>query len=103
MADEKLKPCPFGGGRWRLNIGGLICCTVRVARIDFDTDPSEEFQQEVFDWVTAKLNAPTISPELFERLQEALNSNFSWGLLVSSARALLDAYKQNKEAESGTK
>lgn len=43
-------------GRWRYNNGFLCCGTLRIARIDFDNNSSEEFKQEVFDWMCQELN-----------------------------------------------
>lgn len=42
---------------WRHNNGYLICGTLRIARADFDNDPSQEFKGEVLDWVVDIINA----------------------------------------------
>lgn len=43
-------------GRWRWSNGTLCCGTMRIARLDFDTDPSHEFQEELLDWICNTLN-----------------------------------------------
>jgi hypothetical protein len=43
-------------GRWHHGNGALACGTLRVARADFDTNPSETVQAEVFDWICEVLN-----------------------------------------------
>lgn len=43
-------------GRWRHGDGYLICGTLRIARADFDTDPSPEIQTELLDWIVSSLN-----------------------------------------------
>ena len=47
------KPLP---GEWRHANGYLINGTFRIARADFDTNPSTEMQNEVFDWIVETLN-----------------------------------------------
>lgn len=45
------------GGTWRNGNNQFLCCgTMRVAREDFDTNPSEEYKKEVFDWICDALN-----------------------------------------------
>jgi hypothetical protein len=44
-------------GEWRHAEGFLICGTLRIARADFDTDPSEGFRVRMFDWICDTLNA----------------------------------------------
>jgi hypothetical protein len=44
-------------GEWRHAEGFLICGTLRIARVDFDTDPSEGFRVRMFDWICDTLNA----------------------------------------------
>lgn len=43
-------------GEWRANNGYLCNGTLRVARSDFDTDPSPKFRREVFEWIAKTLN-----------------------------------------------
>lgn len=43
--------------RWHHGGGYLCCGTVRIACEDFDTDPSDEFRKEMFDWIVKTLNA----------------------------------------------
>ena len=43
-------------GTWRYHNGILCCGTLRIAEDSFDTDPSPEFEQEVFGWVCEVLN-----------------------------------------------
>lgn len=43
-------------GRWHHGNGMLVCGTIRVATMNFDTDPSPEFRDEVFEWITDTLN-----------------------------------------------
>lgn len=42
---------------WHHGSGYLCCGTVRIAREDFDTNPSGEFKTEMFDWIVKTLNA----------------------------------------------
>lgn len=49
-------------GKWRYNNGYLCCGTLRIFRADFDTNPSQEFIDELTGWMVAILNrgqAPT--------------------------------------------
>lgn len=58
-------------GEWRANEGYLCCGTLRIARADFDTDPSPEFRREVFEWMASMLNnARTTERELSAMRQE---------------------------------
>lgn len=43
-------------GGWRHNNGYLINHTIRVARADFDTDPSEAYKQSIFDFLCEAAN-----------------------------------------------
>lgn len=61
---EKILEKYFGGGdsrplssEWRHNQGYLCCGTLRIAVMDFDTDPTEARKKEIFDWIVATLNA----------------------------------------------
>jgi hypothetical protein len=44
-------------GRWRVNDTGVFCGTLRIARFDFDTDPSHEFHDAVNRQMESSLNA----------------------------------------------
>jgi hypothetical protein len=44
-------------GRWHHGHGTLVCGTINVARADFDTNPTQQFQDELFTWACATLNA----------------------------------------------
>ena len=44
------------GGRWHAGNGVLVNGTLRIAVASFDTDPPEDFQKEVFEWIAEKLN-----------------------------------------------
>lgn len=43
-------------GEWRYSNGYLYCGTLRIMRLDFDTNPSDEVVNEIMEWVTTKLN-----------------------------------------------
>lgn len=43
-------------GRWHHGGGTLICGTLRIAREDFDTNPSDEFRKAVFDQIVRTMN-----------------------------------------------
>lgn len=43
-------------GRWHHGSGTLVCGTIRIADESFDTDPCDEFKQEVFAWMCGVLN-----------------------------------------------
>ena len=43
-------------GRWRVSENGIFCGTIRVARFDFDTDPSDEFKQQVYRQIESRMN-----------------------------------------------
>lgn len=45
-------------GYWRHNEGMLFCGTMRIGRMDFDTDPSDEFKQMVYDEICRRMNLP---------------------------------------------
>lgn len=44
-------------GHWHGGNGVLCCGTLRVFSEDFDTDPADEFKQEIMQWVCDTLNA----------------------------------------------
>lgn len=43
-------------GEWRVSNDGIFCGTIRVAKFDFDTDPSEDFKQAIYLQMFAALN-----------------------------------------------
>jgi hypothetical protein len=43
-------------GRWHHGNGVLCCGTVRIARADFDTEPTQKIQDEYFDHICQVLN-----------------------------------------------
>jgi hypothetical protein len=61
--------------------GGCLCYgTLRIARADFDTDPSPKYQQEIFDWIVKQLNTrPTQSPivQAADEMEKALKELYS--------------------------
>jgi hypothetical protein len=66
MSTEKTTPAtsrasncsdaPTLTGRWRVSEGLLCCGTLRIAKFDFDTDPSDEFKQGVYKQILDGLN-----------------------------------------------
>ena len=50
-----MKP-PLGVNRWHHGNGCLVCGDIRIAIADFDTNPSEEFKNSMFDWMCEVLN-----------------------------------------------
>lgn len=58
--------------RWRHADGMLFCGTLRIAKADFDTDPSEDFKTTVFDQIVAALNAEAL--ELKEPASDNVNA-----------------------------
>ncbi len=48
---------PLLTGRWHHGNGALVCGTINVARADFDTNPTQQFQDELFTWACNTLNA----------------------------------------------
>ena len=58
-------------GRWHHGNGALVCGTINVARADFDTNPTQQFQDELFTWACDTLNAGVAEYEL-ERVAKAL-------------------------------
>jgi hypothetical protein len=53
---------PAVAGRWHHGGGYLVCSTVRIAKADFDTNPAESFQSEVFDQICEVLNSSRLGP-----------------------------------------
>lgn len=47
---------PHLTSRWHHGNGVLVCGTIRIARADFDTNPSQQFQDDMFDWMCEVLN-----------------------------------------------
>lgn len=51
-------------GNWH-HANGYVCCgTLRIFKADFDTNPSDDFKQELTDWVCETLNRETRKKEL---------------------------------------
>lgn len=44
-------------GRWHHGNGVLVCGTIRVAVESFDTQPTQELRDQMFDWICETLNA----------------------------------------------
>lgn len=42
---------------FRHNNGYICCGTLRIAKEDIDTNPSDTFKKELFDWICETLNA----------------------------------------------
>jgi hypothetical protein len=49
-------------GRWHHGNGVLVSGSIRIAHADFDTNPPDEFRDEVLDWMCATLNAAIAAP-----------------------------------------
>lgn len=50
-------------GRWHHGNGVLVSGSVRIARSDFDTDPPDDFRDEVLEWMCTTLNAALSAPQ----------------------------------------
>lgn len=49
-------------GRWRYS-GDLLCCgTLRIAALDIDTQPSDEFKARLLEWMCETLNQAQNAP-----------------------------------------
>jgi hypothetical protein len=48
---------PILRGRWRHSNGMIFCGTLRIAKADFDTNPSPEFCAKVFDDICNTMNS----------------------------------------------
>ncbi len=44
-------------GRWHHGNGNICAGTLRIAREDFDTNPSDERKKEILDWMCETLTA----------------------------------------------
>lgn len=51
---------PLLSGTWHHGNGVLVCGTLRIARVDFDTSPAPEVAAEILDWVCGTLNADSV-------------------------------------------
>lgn len=47
---------PLLTGHWHHGNGVLVSGSIRIARADFDTNPPQTFQNEMFDWICKTLN-----------------------------------------------
>ncbi|KWB89891.1 hypothetical protein [Burkholderia ubonensis] len=50
-------------GRWHHGNGVLVCGSIRVAVESFDTQPSQEFMGQMFDWICETLNTAIATPQ----------------------------------------
>lgn len=55
--DDREAGEPPLGGRWHFGNGVVVCGTLRVFGEDFDTDPAQEFKEQLLTWVCDTLNA----------------------------------------------
>ncbi|CAG9225672.1 hypothetical protein [Burkholderia vietnamiensis] len=55
-------------GRWHHGNGVLVCGTIRVAVESFDTQPSQEFMDQMFDWICETLNTATSAAQADARV-----------------------------------
>ncbi len=74
-------------GRWHHGEGNVCSGSMRLLRADFDTNPSEEFQRELLDWLCEVMNA---------ELQNALRRRAG---PASSRRSATIAWPQDKSAK----
>lgn len=44
-------------GSWHHGNGTLVCGSINVARADFDTNPTQDFQNDLFNWICETLNS----------------------------------------------
>lgn len=77
-------------GRWHHGNGTLACGTLRIAREDFDTDPSPEFRAAVFDQIVSALNDATVSETQASRATPGTENHWS-GMRFSQRMDLLTA------------
>lgn len=50
-------------GRWHHGNGVLVCGSIRVAVESFDTQPNQEFVDQMFDWICETLNTAIAAPQ----------------------------------------
>ena len=43
-------------GNWRINNGILRAGTLRIAKMDYDTNPSDEFKKDIEQFIVTALN-----------------------------------------------
>jgi hypothetical protein len=55
LSDRLEHETPLAG-RWHHGNGVIVCGSLRIAREDFDTSPSEEVKAEILDWICDTLN-----------------------------------------------
>lgn len=58
---------------WRHNNGFLIKHTMRVAKEDFDTDPSDDYKKEIFDYLCEAANNYEQANEKIQSLQSTID------------------------------
>jgi len=56
MTNDDQTRSPVLTGRWRVADEGIFCGTLRIARWDFDTDPSPEFRKQLSEQMCEALN-----------------------------------------------
>lgn len=71
MTDQP-KPTPYFGKNWRVSSHGIFNGTMRIAKFDFDTDPSDEVKQAMYSEILALLCAPALQQRVDE-LERALD------------------------------
>lgn len=49
--------CPLGKNEWRYNNGYVCCGSIRIFRLDIDTNPSVDFTNKLMKWVIQRLNS----------------------------------------------
>ncbi|WP_431290438.1 hypothetical protein [Burkholderia cepacia] len=71
-------------GRWHHGNGVLVCGSIRVAVESFDTQPSQEFMDQMFDWICETLNTATSGAQadarerLTEEQRESVEHAATW-------------------------
>lgn len=59
-AQQQAEPVgdePPLSGRWHFGNGVVVCGTLRIFSEDFDTNPAEDFKEQLLQWVCDTLNA----------------------------------------------
>lgn len=59
-------------GRWHHGHGMLVCGTINVARADFDTNPTQQLQEDLFTWACDTLNEKINEYDAERRAKEML-------------------------------
>lgn len=109
MGNQLIEP-PLTG-RWHHGNGVLVCGTVRVARADFDTNPSAAFEDEMLGWMCRVMNAETGlylakkrgQPDaaiVYEEVEPGVEVRLSAELEAELRRAINPTYADMKGTES---